>query len=178
MIDERPKTFLNLIKAHATDVNHYVVPFDNTHTLILASYLNSTITAFMVELYGRSYGGGISKLQVYELNNLPVLDPSALSESERDRIALAFKRLAEAVDKRVKAEEELNIVKSKSKKERGLFEDKMQRRLEDAIKEESKARKELDEAVYDTLGLSKAERVQVEKALAELQEIRRLRSRA
>jgi hypothetical protein len=38
--------------------------------------------------------------------------------------------------------------------------------------------KELDEAVYDILGLSKVERKQVEDGLKELQEMRRQRSRA
>ncbi|MEM3510841.1 MAG: hypothetical protein QXE57_06045, partial [Nitrososphaerales archaeon] len=75
----------------------------------------------------------------------------------------------------IKIEDELDAIKSR--KGQRLLEDKIQRRLHAAVKEENEARRELDEAIYDTLGLTKAERIQVEKALAELQELRRLRSK-
>jgi len=56
--------------------------------------------------------------------------------------------LVKAVDKRVKIEYELDAVKSKSKKERGLFEDKIRKKLNSTIEDKGKARKELDEAIY------------------------------
>ncbi|MDH5811173.1 MAG: hypothetical protein QXO54_05875 [Candidatus Methanomethylicaceae archaeon] len=42
---------------------------------------------------------------------------------------------------------------------------------------ERKAQRELDEAVYDILGLTKEERRQVEEGLKELQELRRARTK-
>jgi len=84
--------------------------------------------------------------------------------------------LTKAVDERVKIEDELDAIRSKSKKERGLFEDEIRQKLDSAIGNERKAQKDLDETVYDILGLKPSERNQIKYSLLELQEIRRLRT--
>ncbi|MEM3386386.1 MAG: N-6 DNA methylase [Nitrososphaerales archaeon] len=175
LIDIKPVFLRNDAQAHAAHVFYYIYPKNKQYTNILLGYLNSSVNALLVELYGRSYGGGVLELLVYEIEILPTLDPSSLSEDERSRIAKAFRIVVKAIDKRIKIEDELDAIKSR--KEQRLLEDKIQRRLHAAVKEENEARRELDEAIYDTLGLTKAERIQVEKALAELQELRRLRSK-
>jgi len=45
------------------------------------------------------------------------------------------------------------------------------------MRNEEKARQQLDEVIYDVLNLSSEERRQVEEGLRELQEIRRLRTK-
>ncbi|MEM2871961.1 MAG: N-6 DNA methylase [Candidatus Caldarchaeum sp.] len=178
LIHERPRAFWNMAKAHAPNTIHYIIPKHEDYTLSILGYLNSSVNALMLELYGRSYGGGVLKIEVYELRNLPVIDPSFLSEDERDRIANAFKMLAKAVDEIIRIEDELDAIKSKSKKERRLFEDEIRQRFKSAVEEADRAQSNLDKAIYEALGLTKAERTLVEHGLAELQEIRRLRREA
>ena len=129
------------------------------------------------ELYGRSYGGGVLDIKVYEAKQIPVLDPSELSPSEHSRIEKAFDQLVEAVELRCRAEDELERVKSKGRKEIGLLEPEARRRLEEALENEKRAREQLDEVIYDILDLTKEERKQIKKGLEELQEIRRLRTK-
>jgi len=178
MIDVRGQTLRNLADAHAVDVFHYVIPHSDDNVLPLLGFLNSSLADLSIELYGRSYGGGILKVQAYELRELPVIDTSSLHESERDKLSSAFKELVDAVDNRVKAEDEFEKVRSKTRKDVGLFEREIKEKLNEALEAETKARKQLDEVVYDILGLSKQERLQVERGLEELQELRRLRTQA
>lgn len=175
LIDEKAKAFWNKVKAHAPNIIHYVIPKNEVHALPLLTFFNSSVCALMVELYGRSYGGGVLKIEVYELKDLPTLDVSELSEGERKMLGKQFEVLADAIDARVKIEEELENVKSKSKKDKGLFEGELEDKLYDELKKEQQAQRELDEAVYDILGLTKSERKQVEEGLRELQELRRMR---
>jgi len=176
LIDKRIQVIWNQAKAHASDLFYYIIPRQGKDELVLLGFLNSSVGALLSELYGRSYGGGVLDLKVYEVKQMPTLDPSALSENERDEIINAFKILIRAVDERVKIENELDAIKSKSKKERGLFEDEIRQKLNSAIENERKAQKDLDETIYDVLGLKPTERKQIECGLLELQEIRRLRT--
>lgn len=176
MIDVKGRCLWNKIGATATDVFYYIAPRDRAFELPLLGYLNSTLTALLIELYGRSYGGGILKIQVYEFAELPTLDPNALTASQRKQLERGFLQLAEAVARRAEFEEELERVRARSTKERGLFEDEIQEKLDRALEKESAAQESLDEAIYDILGLSRNERKQIERGLSELQEIRRLRT--
>jgi type I restriction-modification system DNA methylase subunit len=170
--------FYNEAKAQGSDVFYYVVVKKGEPT-VLAGYLNSSVAMLLAELYGRQYTGMLD-LKVYELKQLPTLDPNTLTHEERLRISNAFKQLANKMDKRVMAEEKLQSVKARSKADRdvGLFEAEARRELERAVRAEEEARKKLDEAVYDALGLTEEERRQVEEGLRELQKLRRLRTRA
>lgn len=175
LIDERGKAYWNKALAHSPNIIHYIRPKIKSDVLPLLAYLNSSICSLLVELHGRSYGGGVLKIEVYELKELPVLDPSTIPDKQRDRLAESFKKLAYATDKRVKIEDAYFEVKSKSKKNKGLFEDEYKVELDKALDAEEKARQELDDTVCDVLGLSRAEVKQIEEGLKELQEIRRLR---
>jgi cell division protein ZapA (FtsZ GTPase activity inhibitor) len=77
----------------------------------------------------------------------------------------------------VDLEEEYDRLKSRSKSSRGSFSREFEQRLEDAKKRLQQAQRELDEAIYDILGLTVEERRQVEEGLRELQELRRKRTK-
>jgi len=176
MIDVRGQVLWNLANAHASDVFHYIVPNKNDDVLPVLGFLNSNLAALSIELYGRSYGGGILKVQAYELRELPVIDPSSLSEGERDKVGQAFKSLTDAVDSRINVEDEFEKARSKAKGAKGLFEDEAKKKLHKAIQVEQQARRRLDESFYEILSLTADEGKQVEDGLRELQELRRLRT--
>jgi type I restriction-modification system DNA methylase subunit len=177
MINVRARAFLNLARAHAVDVMHYIVLNSQTSAEILCAYLNSSIFALMSELYGRSYGGGVLKIQVYELKQIPVIESNLLSSNERRTLTYSFNSLEETIRERMKIEKEYDRLKSRSKSIRGSFSREFEQRLEDAKKRLQQAQKELDEAIYDILGLTVEERRQVEEGLRELQELRRKRTK-
>jgi len=178
MMDKRPKAIWNQARAHASNLFYYIIPKKREDELPLLGFLNSSLGAFLSELYGRSYGGGVLELAAYELKRMPVIDPSMLSKKESSGIEDAFRALIKAEERRIKVEDKLEAIKPRSEKERGLFEAESQRELEKVVKAEEEARTTLDEAVYDALGLSREERRQVEESLKELQELRRLRTQA
>jgi type I restriction-modification system DNA methylase subunit len=177
MINVRARAFLNLARAHAVDVMHYIVLNSQTSAEILCAYLNSSIFALMSELYGRSYGGGVLKIQVYELKQIPVIESNLLSSNERRTLTYSFNSLEETIRERMKIEKEYDRLKSRSKSSRGSFSREFEQRLEDAKKRLQQAQRELDEAIYDILGLTVEERRQVEEGLRELQELRRKRTK-
>jgi len=138
---ERPIFSLNNAKAQADKSFYEVRPNSKEDVALLAGILNSVVTALLLELHGRFYGGGVLELEVYESKKLPVLNPNELSENERKRIERSFLRLCD----------------SQRKQDR---------------KAEKKAKKDLDDAVFDALGLSKDERKQVYDGLRALREMR------
>jgi hypothetical protein len=176
LIDKQVRAYLNAAKAQASDLFYYVVPNSSQHVGIL-EFLNSSTGAFLTEIYGRSYGGGVLDIKVYELKQIPVLDPTSLSSEERKTLSKSFDNVEALVREYVDLEEEYDRLKSRSKTSRGSFSREFEQRLEDAKKRLQQAQKELDEAIYDILGLTVEERRQVEEGLRELQELRRKRSK-
>jgi len=165
----------NKIEAHATDVFHYVIPHAKDHVLPLLGFLNSSFSSLGVELYGRSYGGGILKIQAYELRDLPVIDPSKISLLEREKISNRFKNLANAIEEKFKIKNHLSQLKSRSKKNKVLSKKALEKKLKEAINKEKQAQNELDEVIFDALKLSRKNRSEVMNGLKELQMIRELR---
>jgi hypothetical protein len=180
MMDIRPKALWNRAAAHASNRFYYIIPNRQEDTFPLLAFLNSSVGALLTEVYGRSYGGGVLELAAYELKRLPVIDPSSLQRTERERMSDLFMRLAESVDARIEAEKKLNAAKSKvgPSKGIGLFEHEAKRNLELAIKSEAAAQSALDRAIFDTLNLGEEEREQVESTLAEFQTMRRMRTKS
>jgi len=178
LYDIKTRALWNEAEAHGRAPLYYCIPKPNVEAEVIVSYLNSSLAQMLLELYGRSYGGGVLDVKVYELKKLPTIDASTLHEEDKNRIVQAFRALAKAIDNRVKVEDELEKVRAKGKRDMGLFELDVKRKLEEVLAIEEKARRELDEAIYDALGLGGIERLQVEGALDELQEIRRLRREA
>jgi type I restriction-modification system DNA methylase subunit len=176
LTDVRPVFLKNNAGVHTPHVFYYIYPKEKSDADVLLAYLNSSVNAFLVELYGRSYGGGVLELLIYEIQNLPTLDPRQVSQKEKNQLIAKFYALVEAIKFRNQAEDEFEKVKSKDRKSIGLFEIEARKGLEEALDNEKKAREQLDEAVYDALGLTSDERRQVQIGLKELQEIRRLRT--
>jgi type I restriction-modification system DNA methylase subunit len=93
---ERCVYSLNTAKAYSNDTFNEIYPKSKEDTVVLAGILNSSVTALLSELHGRFYGGGVLELEVYEAKELPVIDPSKLSDDERKAIETSFMRLCEA----------------------------------------------------------------------------------
>jgi hypothetical protein len=138
---ERCIYFLNKANALANDSLYEIHPFDRNNIEVLAGILNSSIIAFISELEGRFYGGGVLELEIYETKNMTVIDPNKLSPIEKQKIKEAFYKVCNAQNK---GNEKL----------------------------EQEARRELDNAVFDVLELSRDERRQVYEGLESLRRMR------
>jgi len=178
LYDVEIRALWNEANSHGRAPLYYCIPKRKADAEVIVSYLNSSVAQMLLELYGRSYGGGVLDVKVYEVSKLPTIDVSALDKNEKSRIVQAFRFLAKTIDDKVKIEEELARARARDKTAIGLFELDVKTKLNDAVFLEKKARRELDEAIFDVLGLNISERSQVKKALDELREIRRLRREA
>lgn len=78
---------------------------------------------------------------VYEMNNLPILDPRKITETNQDKMRIILPKLIEA-----------------------------QRKKEKDIEEEM--RKNLDKIVFDTLGLTGNEQIEIFEGLRSLKQMR------
>lgn len=85
---------INEAKAFADQPFYEIVPRTGSHTIPLCLSLNSSLTALFFEIHGRSYGGGVLELAVYEAAYLPVLNPSALTSDELQQLDKLFKRVS------------------------------------------------------------------------------------
>lgn len=92
----RPLAFVNESEAIA-DQQLYVLETDRD-TYVLGGILNSSWGALVRELHGRTTGGGMNRLAVYEAETLPVPDPQDIDSDIEDRIRTAFRSLLDADD--------------------------------------------------------------------------------
>ncbi len=171
LVDERSRFLENLASSQTPHVFYYIYPKNNPKELL--AYLNSSLAAFLIELTGRSYGGGVLELLIYEAERLPVL-----ASGSGAPLTSLIEDLSKRIEERAEAEDTLESFKSTEKGQPGILELEARKQLEEALEAERNAQKELDDAVYDILGLTKEERHQVEEGLRELQELRRARTRA
>jgi len=101
---------LNTAKAYANDTFNEIYPKAKEDIIVLAGILNSSMTALLSELHGRFYGGGVLELEIYECEDLPVLNPEKLSKKERQKIETAFSKVCKAQNKEdAKLEQEARI---------------------------------------------------------------------
>jgi adenine-specific DNA methylase len=70
--------------------------YTDTDVRALLAYLNSRRGNLVVQRAGREYMGGLSKLEPNELEGIPVLDPHALSDEDKETLARLFDALCEA----------------------------------------------------------------------------------
>jgi hypothetical protein len=175
LYDIKTRALWNEAEAHARAPLYYCIPKDKADARIVVSFLNSSLSQLLLELYGRSYGGGVLDVKVYELKLLPVLDPSSMSAHEKKELWRTFVSLDKTIWERVEYEKKLESIKSKSDKDQKLLESQTHRDYEESLEKEREAQQELDDLIYDLLGLNHRERKQIEDGLAELQEIRRMR---
>lgn len=71
-------------------------PKNEEDTSILLGYLNSSLLSLIVELHGRLYGAGLFEIKVYELKELPMIDPSKLTEKKKTLIKESFLKYCDA----------------------------------------------------------------------------------
>ncbi len=62
---------------------------------MLLGFLNSSLATLLFESLGRSYGGGVLELKVYEAKQFLVIDPAKLSLADRARIEQGLLQLIE-----------------------------------------------------------------------------------
>jgi len=114
----------------------------------LATVTNSTFQALLLNILGRSnFGGGLLKLETYEAAELYTVDPRDVSDLEVPKKSLK------------------NVAQKSLFEEIGLERNRPIREQEpDPLPD----RKELDDIVFDALGLSEGERKEVYWSVAEL----------
>lgn len=90
----------NNSRATSTDTVHRVFVRDGVRMDQLATVSMNSITIAMSEVIGRSYGGGILELEPSECTELPVPDPSLVSEALIRKVdeLLRAGRVSDAVD--------------------------------------------------------------------------------
>jgi len=79
---------------------------------VVTASLCSSITDVFFELYGRSYGGGVLELAVYESKRIPILNYNKLSDSEIKKVKEAFEGFVNSYNKegQEEAQKELDKV--------------------------------------------------------------------
>ncbi|MCI4345568.1 MAG: hypothetical protein L3K07_02260, partial [Thermoplasmata archaeon] len=142
------RALLNEADAYATDYWYYIIKKE--HPKALAAYLNSRVARLCLEVIGRQYSGMLH-LKLYELKDLPSLDPSAIDSATAQRLEDLFDGLQTVM-------ENAGLAGSDSA---GVV----------------KARDEMDAAVADAIQLSPADLRSVKRALLELQQARASRKR-
>jgi type I restriction-modification system DNA methylase subunit len=75
----------NRAVAYADKSFYEIHPTKEEMSLVLAGLLNSTLTMLLIELHGRLYGRGLLELEVYELENLPVVSMEKLKTKKKRR---------------------------------------------------------------------------------------------
>jgi hypothetical protein len=103
MNDGYPRLAYNEARALSTNTLHNVCLVDSKATSALAVGFYNSLTLLSAELVGRSYGGGILKLEPTEAERLvlPPLDPSLakyLSDVDKDLRAGDLHRVLDLVD--------------------------------------------------------------------------------
>jgi len=137
---------------------------------ILAAIASVPLVQIFCELGGRTpFGGGLLKVQTYEVANLPVLNPAALTASQRERLLKAFDKMA---DREVRSIfEELGLPKPNR--------DYSNIRVEDvSLEKVLPDRRALDQVVFEVLGLSEDEQLAVYRAVVELVKSRLVKARS
>ncbi len=138
-----------------TECNFYwIYPYfkDELKLKALCAYLNSTFFAFLRELFGRTQLGlGALTIQVYEFQQIPILNIDLLTKDEIKKLAILFDKLSE--NKVTSIFEELSATNANELK------------LEDI----NKARRSLDQFIMQNLlNLSLNDEISIYKGLLRL----------
>ena len=167
----RYRPLLNDANAHA-HAFYYYITVDKSDKEVLAAMLYSTLTQFFLELTGRQYSGMLHT-KVYELKKLPILDPKELDESQKIKLEKLLLELNDAVTLRNKAEKKLEQFRAKAKGQEGLFEKESRDELREARRKETGVISQIDEIIYNRLGLSRTDREAVSRGLEHLRQVRK-----
>ncbi len=148
-IRDRFLAYLNPSNVYA-DARMYDVYAKGSESTI--PLLNSTLNILATELQSRSYGGGGGPIdvKVYEVEKLPIINPSKLTKLQLKKLSNAFDKL--------------------SRREIGsVFEEIGADSPEDVSLDKVKPdRRDLDKVVFEILGLTEEEQLEVYKAVIDL----------
>ncbi|MEJ5250751.1 MAG: hypothetical protein HPY54_07270 [Chthonomonadetes bacterium] len=127
---------------------------------LLGAALQVPFLQIFCELGGRApFGGGLLKVQTYEVEELLVLNPSYLCCSQRERLLSAFEQLCQREIKSIF--EELGLPKPNKGYSNIHPEDV-------ALEKVLSDRYELDSVIFDALGLTHEERLAVYRAVVQM----------
>lgn len=169
------RPLVNNANVHTQDF-YYCIVVDESAKYVMSALLYATLTQFFLELNGRQYSGMLHT-KVYQLKQLLVPDPSLLTDSAKGKLVKLFWKLNEVKVKQKEARQKLEQFSSKIDKAVGLFEQEAREEYEKLKSEEKKITSEMDEVVYDFLGLPNKDRITIKEALTNLREIRKLATR-
>lgn len=134
------------------------IPYEQEEPL--AAVLNSTITALLIELFGRkNMGEGVLTLYGPEWRNLLVVDVNRLSSTQQRELIQAFERMANREIKSIF--EELGLPKpDRDLRNINLKDVSLDKVLPD--------RRKLDRVIFEALGLTEEDQLRVYRAVVEL----------
>jgi len=168
------RPLVNNAKAFANDFYYYII-VDDEYKETLAALLHSTPTKFFLEVTGRQYSGMLH-IKVYELQGLPIPDPVEIPRDRRVRLTELFHKLNGAEAKRLEAARTLAKFRGKPEQP-GLLEKDATDHVERARQGVAEVVAQIDEVVYDMLGVSAKMRGEVASGLMRLREQRKLVTR-
>jgi len=93
IIRENKQFYLNDSMVTTTDNFHNLIPKVDKYALF--AVLNSSLTKYLLEIYGRTQGSGLLKVQVYELCDMLVPNLYLASKNLVDKLSKAGERLSE-----------------------------------------------------------------------------------
>ncbi|MFA4662432.1 Eco57I restriction-modification methylase domain-containing protein [Pyrococcus kukulkanii] len=141
----------------------------NVSSELLASVLNTTLVPIIIELTGRAnLGEGALDFKVYETAEILVVDPRAFSQTQTKQLLQAFERMANREIKSIF--EELGLPKPN----RDLSNIKPEDVSLDKVLPD---RRELDRVIFEALGLTEEEQLQVYRAVVELVKARLVKAK-
>lgn len=141
---------------------HRIFIFNKKDSKLLAALLNSTITNYSIEIYGRSnLGLGALKFEAMDAKKIKIIDPKSISKQKRKKILNVFNKLSKR--------EILDIFN-----EIGAYSSE-----EVDFNKIKKDRRELDKIIMgEILGLSEEEQLDVYKAVVDLVKYRLERAKS
>lgn len=94
MIRKNKKFILNDSSFVIKDTFYEIHPHEGVNKYVLFALLNSTLVKYQLELLGRSYGGGMLKVQKYEMEKIKIVNPHLLNEEDMSALSQLGQRLS------------------------------------------------------------------------------------
>jgi len=164
------------------DHNFFEISAKRTDQAFLAASCVSIIAIKVKELFGRQYGGGSGpiKNEGVDIINFHVVDPSVLSRLARQRLLSAFDRVSNRPVRSIF--EELGFALCQARRcnhpEHPYEHVQPEALTLERVRRASPDRFELDAVVFDVLGLTDEERLEVYRAVARLVKGRLVKARS
>lgn len=99
IIREKMKFIMNESEYNIRD-NFYIM-YPKIDKMLLFGLLNNYYTFSRLEKVGKHYGGGVLKIQKYDLDNIMLTDIKLLSEKDKEEIKLLSYKLIESNDEKI-----------------------------------------------------------------------------